>query len=164
MYISNGWWSTMKIKHYLNLTNGMEYINEVKNWSFIRIQSSHCESHSYDRMFQQLDSDFLMNLAIGNVCIVYDKSNKTRIPKALSRGVEIIRYVLNKIWFDRRVPTKDVKYHNKVLRSLQEPTKTKLKYFRKFLLTEEIHLLIKYDRTTHDGDYPYYKRFIEGNG
>ena len=44
----------------------------VENINFVRIQSSHCEAADVVGIINNLDYNFLMNLAIGNVCIVYD--------------------------------------------------------------------------------------------
>lgn len=66
----------MKKINYINLTNGIEvipmldYLNE--DYRFIRIQSSILERKQWDKFIQDLDYDFLMNLALGNFCYVYD--------------------------------------------------------------------------------------------
>ena len=67
-----------KEKHYYNLTNGLQFKNFNEPYSFIRIQSTACEQKRWDFIIQDLDNDFLYNLAIGNTCIVYDLSEKKK--------------------------------------------------------------------------------------
>lgn len=61
------------IHNYINLTNGVEAIPMLEFWNedyrFIRIQSTICEQKNWDRLIQDLDYDFLMNLALGHKCI-----------------------------------------------------------------------------------------------
>ena len=73
--------------NYINLTNGIEAIPRLSgNYKFIRIQSTICEQKLWDKLIQELDYDFLMNLALGNECIVYDFwSKKTYSKSGLSR-------------------------------------------------------------------------------
>lgn len=47
-----------------------------------------------------LDSNFLMNLAVGNTCIVYDYSQNKEMPRALYQGLEYIKFILYKRWFN----------------------------------------------------------------
>jgi hypothetical protein len=91
----------MKYIHYINLTNGIEFIPKLKTYRFLRLQSSICENKKWNYLLQDLDNDFLMNLAIGNTCIVYDCSNKRKIPRSLYQGLKFIIYILNLIWFNK---------------------------------------------------------------
>ena len=86
------------IKNYINLTNGVEAIQEysLQDYAFIRIQSTICEQHLWDRLFLDLDYDFLMNVALGNECRIYDYGTNKPIPRALYQGVALIKYVLQK--------------------------------------------------------------------
>ena len=67
-----------KIVKYLNLTNGLEYLDEVKDFKLIRIQSSLCESKCWDRLIKDLDYNFLFDLAQGKMVQVYDASPKQK--------------------------------------------------------------------------------------
>lgn len=64
----------MKQKIFINLTNGIEAIPElaISDISFIRIQSCHCERQKFELIIDNLDYNFLMYLALGYECIVYD--------------------------------------------------------------------------------------------
>lgn len=53
----------MAIIKYLNLTNGLEYLDEIQNYKLVRIQSSLCERKCWDKLIQDLDYNFLFDLA-----------------------------------------------------------------------------------------------------
>lgn len=71
----------------------------------IRIQSTICEQKNWDRLIQDLDYDFLMNLALGHKCVVYDFGAKKPIPRAVYQGLEFVKYVLNSRWLDQEYIT-----------------------------------------------------------
>ena len=150
---------------YLNLTNGIEFINDYTNARFLRIQSSHCESRAYNELVKQLDSDFLFNLAIGNKCIVVDASNGFRIAKSLRTGLNVIYYLLQRAWFDKIVKLKgfDDMFLNRVYCSLDKNCKNKLHYFQKFCLEDSINLCFYNYKTTKDGDYDFYRGKVLNN-
>jgi len=106
-----------------------------------------------------LGADLLMNLALGHTCVIYDFSNKRQVPRALWQGMELARYVLERVWFDReyQVDARMRPYFRQVFKELPERTLRHLAYFRKFLATECINLVLVGDRTIHDGDYKWYK-------
>jgi len=97
---------------YYNLTNGINRIffpEDIVNCSihFIRIQSTWLEQKRYSEVLEQLDYDFLMKLALGNDCVVYDTSQKDHgISRACWAGVEWIRYACSRAWFDHE-PSND---------------------------------------------------------
>ena len=72
-----------KITNYLNLTNGLEYINEIPNYKLVRIQSTYCEQKLFDRMIQDLDYNFLFDIAQGNTVRIYDTSSNKKQSRAL---------------------------------------------------------------------------------
>lgn len=145
----------MKTKIYLNLTNGLEALKFFPEASFIRIQSSHVEGKAYEAIMSQLSDDFLMNLALGNNCVIIDGSVHPKGSKAIRNGLEMVLSILNHYWFD--TDYKD-EFTNKVLESLRESTRNKIKYYSKFLLTKQLNVLPLSFRTNKDGDYEYYKR------
>jgi len=159
-------------KNYLNLTNGIEYIPTLNNnYSFIRIQSTMCEQKNWDRIIQELDYDFLMNLAIGNECIIYDCGARKEIPRAIYQGSEFIKYVLFKRWYGVEYKT-DIsrtnkehkrkncnKYFEKCYHNLDDKTKKKLDYFKPYLYGD-IYLKTVSKSTSKDGDKEYYKEIL----
>jgi hypothetical protein len=160
-----------RVIHYLNLTNGIEAIEKLnlKDYRFIRIQSTACEQKRWGFILQDLDYDFLMNLVQGNPIIVYDYSAKKRESRALYQGIPWIKFVLNKIWFNKDikalVKTNDVTaYFESEFRKLDRKTLNKLKYFRKFLNTDKLNLYHFSKNTIHDGDIEYFLKVLKGEG
>ena len=156
-------------KHFINLTNGIETLekNPLTEYSFIRIQSTACEQKRWDFILQDLDYTFLMALTQGNICYVYDYSNKKDTPRALYQGIPWIEYVLNRIWFNLERPVYVKKmnvtnYFEEQYKLLTHPTKKKLKYFKKFLDTDHVHIHPIGGKTEHDGSYEYYSQILKG--
>jgi len=154
------------IKHYINLTNGIEAIPEIKeDYHFIRIQSTACEQKRWNFLIQDLDNDLLMNLALGHTCIVYDYSKKG-VSRALWQGVEFIRYVLNLYWLGEEITPfmrnlQEVRdYFYSEYSKLDNRTFKKLDYFVKFLLTNKIQLLSCGKHTDKDNKYDWYKEIL----
>ena len=118
---------------YLNLTNGLQalpnFIGEVVR--FIRFQSTLLEQGFLEKFLLEVDYDFLLNLAIGNQCVVYDFTSrwKDRRPsRAIWQGLPWIDYALNRCWFDREIECdKRMDRHFKtVYNGLDKKTKRKL--------------------------------------
>ena len=139
--------STKKI--FLNLTNGIQALEEFdldfREINFIRIQSTHCENASFEKMLLTLDSNFLMWLALGYECVVYDFGANSKTSKAVYYGLEWIRYVLNRRWFGNEaiplVKGKNVSASfQKFYSKLSKKTKKQIDYYRKFLMTDELKL------------------------
>ncbi len=162
-------------KNYINLTNGIEAVQQYKlsNYAFIRIQSTACEQHSWDKILQELDYDFLMNVALGNECVIYDYGTRKPVPRAIYQGVEFIKYVLNRVWYNiendvyisrsgkiRGANATD--YFHKAYCSLSEQTLKKLKYFQPFL-GGVINIRCVTSSTTHDNDKKFYANILREN-
>lgn len=166
--------------NYLNLTNGIEAIPMLKFWKedyrFIRIQSTVCEQKLWDRLIQDLDYDFLMNLALGHKCVVYDFGARKPIPRAVYQGLEFVKYVLNRRWLDKEYITNVNRSKNKERRNncndyftkcygqLEDRTKKKLDYFLPYINTDTIDLECITDCTKHDGDKGYYREVLRKVG
>ena len=141
------------VHNYVNLTNGVEAIPTLQgDYRFIRIQSTICEQRLWDRLIQDLDYDFLMNLALGHKCVVYDFGARKPIPRAVYQGLEFVKYVLNRRWLDKeyitnvnRSKNKERKnncndYFAKCYEQLEDRTKKKLDYFIPYINTDVIYL------------------------
>lgn len=164
---------------YLNLTNGIEYLKDwelheektickpIGSVRFIRIQSTQCEQKNWDMVIQDLDNDFLLNLAIGRHITVVDYSNHiNRAARAVAQGLQLIRYVLERRWFNRKVIPivynfNCSKYFDEVYRKLDKRTLKKIDYFKKFLLSDGVHLTGRSYTTNKDGKYDFYKEILE---
>ena len=162
------------IKNYINLTNGIEAVQQygLREYSFIRIQSTACEQHLWDRLFQDLDYDFLMNVALGNECVIYDYGTRKPVPRAIYQGVEFIKFALNKYWYGiendvyiRRSQRTDYRganardYFNKEYELLSDITRKKLKYFQPYLCGS-INIRCVTSPTIHDNDKEFYANIL----
>uniref|UniRef100_A0A7S2XVS5 Uncharacterized protein n=1 Tax=Fibrocapsa japonica TaxID=94617 RepID=A0A7S2XVS5_9STRA len=105
--------TSMATTHFINLTNGIEAMPDLvalgiatEDLDFLRIQSSHCEQCNFAGIIQELDHNFLMKLAQGHTCLVYDlgcrgtqwPDGSKGIPRALWWGLEWVRYCLGRSW------------------------------------------------------------------
>lgn len=154
----------MQIK-YLNLTNGLEYLDEIKDYKVVRIQSTLCEAKCWDKLIQDLDYNFLLDLAQGNEVEVYDTSSKKKISRAMYQGIEFIKYTLNLRWFNRENKSyikgmNVTNYFTQEYNKLSTTTKKKIDYIKKFLNTDEIHIKTHCKKSLHDGEYNYFKEIL----
>ena len=159
--------SKIKSKYFINLTNGIEALNtyNFEEVAFIRIQSCLCESKQWEKILWDVDYHFLMCLALGYQCYLYDYSHHKRMPRAFYQGIPWIQYTLNRIWFNREI---DIlvkgynckKYFTKCYTTLSKPVKQRLKYFRKFLNTNKLNINLIYGQTDHDGQYDYFRNLL----
>lgn len=156
--------------HYCNLTNGIEDLNEYPNidFHFIRIQSTKLEQGLLEDILVDLDNDLLMNLALGNKCVIYDKASRNgETSRACWYGIPWISYCLERCWFYKKhdkvfVRNNNVqKYFDMKYNKLSNSTKRKLQYYKKFLNTTSIKLFYKCSKTTHDGDIKYYAQILQ---
>lgn len=167
--------TSMKTIQYINLTSGVEAIPDMActtdshdwpDWHFIRIQSTACEQKRWEFILLDLDNDFLINLALGNKCIIYDFSAHKSIPRSIFQGVEWIRFALTYAWFDKIgkviIRGKDCTgYFAKELFKIKDgPAIMKLKYYQKFLNTDELKIETVSQRTKHDGDIGFHKGIL----
>lgn len=162
--------------NYINLTNGIEAIPNMlnMNYRFIRIQSTLCEQKNWDRILQDLDYDFLMNIALGNEIVVYDFGAKKPIPKSIYLGLQFIKYVLYKRWLNQEYKTrvnrtdsepirKDCNsYFESCYKNLDRRTKNKLDYFKPYV-TGKINIRAVTSSTLHDNDTEFYKSILIKN-
>lgn len=160
---------TQRIIHYIDLTNGIEDIKNLggQNFSFIRIQSTSLEQGHLEAVLIDLDNDFLMNLALGNKCIVHDRaSRKGELSRAIWYGLPWIKYVLERAWFNKKpdkvmVKTYNcIKYFDSMYNKLSISTMRKINYYKKFLFCSQIDLKYVCSKTTHDGQHSYYKNIL----
>lgn len=155
----------MKVEKYLNLTNGLEYLKEIKEYKVIRIQSTLCEAKCWDKLINDLDYNFLLDLAQGNTVKIYDTSSKKNMSRALYQGVEFIKYVLNKRWFNKEEKTfvnghNVTSYFRQEYCKLSQNTKKKLDYIKKFLITDQIHIKTYCKKSLYDGKYEYFRELL----
>lgn len=138
-------------------------MEKFENFKLIRLQSTLCERHCWDKIIQDLDYSFLFDLALGKNVIVYDTSRNKNVSRALYQGLEFVRYVLWRRWFDVEIISsikgqEVTKYFNSQYKRLDRRTKAKIDYVKKFLNTSMINLTYVCGKSDHDGDYEYYRR------
>lgn len=138
---------------------------------FIRLQSSICERKLWDYMIQEIDSNFLMCLALGYECHFWDRSSKKHkgVSRSCFQGIVLLEYVLNRYWFNTvngvfvRGNVVD-NYFNWCYHQLSNRTFTKLRYFRKFLRTSgPIKITTHSQKTYNDGNVDFYKSSLFHN-
>jgi hypothetical protein len=178
----------VKVVNFVNLTNGIEFLPEVENPRFIRIKSTHFERHLLEDVIVALSDDLLMNLAIGNKCVIYDFGMYFEIPRSIWEGIPWIKYVLYRAWFGKETdyiitrrrykrpapgipPVLGKEYHpqnykvffrNRYNR-MSDKTMEKINYYKNFISSGTINLEGVSRKTEHDGDIDFYKKVLSEN-
>ena len=149
--------------HFINLSNGVEALPLLRGLpvSFIRIQSSHCESNNFSGILGGLDSTFLMYLAMGHDCYIYDfgsRNKKRKAPRAVWYGITFIKYALHKMWeLPGEPPTPILRGHNaaaafdKAIKFLDKAVKKKIKYYKNYVSTSQLSIYGVVGATEIDG-------------
>ncbi len=152
---------------YLNLTNGIEALQKMKfrDVKFVRIQSTKCEQKDWSFIIEDLDYQFLFDLALGRKVVVIDFSAKKEKTRVIYQGLPWIIYVLNMRWFDREITSfvkqnNVTKYFRSIYHILPERTKKKLDYVKKFLSTDKIYLYGACEKTKLDSKYEVCKDIL----
>lgn len=168
-----------QVKHFINLTNGIEILEDAQTASkiingihFVRIQSTHLEQKHMAKVIDELDYNLLMNLAIGNTCILYDYGSRRKdyVSRVLWQGIPWIQYVLCRRWLGEKLTT-NINGHDCTeffdfhYNLFDQHTKKKLDYFKPFLVIEQpsdLKLIGSFNGgTDHDGDKLYYSHIIK---
>jgi hypothetical protein len=156
-----------RIESFINLTNGLEIVNEelpisMNEFQFVRLQSTHLEGNWYDLFLQELDHNLLMYLAMGYRCYIYDygsrrKDSQMGQARALWQGVLWVRFVLNRVWLKKMTDEEPLFYldgetkrarstdllpdfKNRIVTCFSEnkPLRRRIKYFEKYVNPENI--------------------------
>jgi hypothetical protein len=149
------------IKHYLNLTNGLEW--DVPDPHYIRIPSTALEKNDWFSVFVELDHDLVFNLALGNTCIIYDCGCRRITSKVIASAVPTIKDCLQAFWFNGPQP----KIYQGLF-SYKEKTnfahiKRKYGYYKRYLKLNhdrEVKLIGHSKYTSRDGDRQFYEEKI----
>ena len=176
------------VKKFINLTNGIEVLPRLINEggvgfddvSWLRIQSTHCENTNYNGIIEGLDHNFLMNAALGSVCVLYDYGSRGTgkligpddhrygIPRSYWWGLEWIRHCLSNVWHlpESEEPQRFVRGYNmkglfdSAISAMPKTLKRKLKYYRPYLLTSQLYIYGVYGRTSEDGEKEFYHNLM----
>ncbi len=174
-------------KHFINLTNGIDKIKELNekgiDYSFIRIQSTSLERKDYLKLLVDLDHNLLINLALGNKCIIYDYGTNRKLSKTIYCGIPLIEYILNRYWYNLETkPYRLNRNGSKIIydvdtlykgiyndlftyNSLKPKLhlKTKLNYYKFFLNSDRVYIQGISESTNNDGKYQYYSDILKQN-
>ncbi|MBI4021446.1 MAG: hypothetical protein HY369_04320 [Candidatus Aenigmarchaeota archaeon] len=89
---------TAERRHFINLTNGLEWAAELPHFTFVRVESTAIEHKDWLRLLRDLDVHFLMSLALGYDCHFYDCTPGRRPSKTVTQGLPFIVETLNNLW------------------------------------------------------------------
>jgi len=146
-----------KTVHFVNLTSGIEIMPDAE-CSFIRIRSADCEMKCWGALLREADHNFLMCLALGHKCIVYDCGLTLVESRAVRWGFQWIRYALEMAWFGhtdvKPIPKGpwDQYWRELTKQPSHQRTLEKLRYFRSFLNTDHLDLEFVCAKAKHDDD------------
>lgn len=144
----------MKQIHFINLTDGIEWIPLLgdNSYQFIRIESTSIEKNDWKGLLLNLDHNLLMNLALGNQCTVYDCGTRRPISKTISKGIPYIKSFLEDIWINN--------VHFRADDNIKQRVKRKFAYYSRFLNTNEIRILGRSMQTSNDGNKKFYREML----
>jgi len=117
------------VKYFINLSAGL--MQDKYKGEIIRIQSSHLESHAFDRLFYGLSDSLLFHLTNSVKCCIIDCSSNSE-GKVIRRGIPVIKTVLHQRWFGKVETVLGERYTERILNSLSRQTKRKIDYYKKF--------------------------------
>ncbi len=150
-------------KIYVNMTNGLEFFErnpqiDANDVVFMRVQSTHCEQKQWELVFASIPDDMLMRLALGYKVIVVDYGKRHQMPRALWQGMELLKYVLYRMWFDReympqtRAVSDNGEYFANVYLRLRDNRRIRrrIEYFKRFLQTDDLDIEYVYDTSRID--------------
>ena len=155
-----------KFVYFLNCTTGLEFLDAISKdceLHFTRIQSTSGEQGRWNYILNNVDNDFLMHLAIGSKCVFFDCTSRyggRRDSRAIWQCIEWIKYAIHRCWFDEEIkcPYGQHKHFQHIYNhNLKKATKRRLRYFKRFVLTDKIYLKTVCCRTTHDSDFEYFR-------
>jgi len=151
----------MTVSHFINLSNGAEYLPTIPVDGFVRIQSTACEQKRWWYIISELDYNFLLHVALGNKVFVYDTSSKKKVSRALFQGLEWVKFVLNKVWLSNEIipVVKGCNCYGYFMCCFQEPDKfripaiTRLRYIERLILPKIIDINPVACKSKLDGKY-----------
>ena len=148
--------------NFINLTNGMQAIKDygLSDFRFIRLQSTACEQKLWEEIILSISDDFLMSVALGRDCVVYDYGANKDIPRAIWQGLEWLKYVLYLKWYNQEYTpqgrsSKSRSYFYEQYKKLSKRARTRLNYFRNYA-DGELRISSITDKTKKDGNLEWY--------
>ena len=83
------------VYRFINLPSGIAWFDSTTpppDYQFIRIQSTACERKRWSSIIEDLDYAFLMAVASGETCIVYDASARKAVSRAVYQGLPWFKF------------------------------------------------------------------------
>jgi hypothetical protein len=125
--------------NFVNLTNGLLAIDlyHLEDYRYVRIQSTWCEQKRWEDILWTLSDDFLMACAKGEICYVFDFSERRKSTRAVWQGLEWIKFVLYRRWYgETYMPEGRVKvagkYFQEQYEKLSKKVLNRIDYYGKF--------------------------------
>lgn len=129
----------MAYVHFRNLSRGFLCGCSPSSAHIVRIQSTACEQKRWGAILHEVGGDFLYNLAIGNTCVVHDRSERDRETRACWQGLSWIRYATHRAWRDTAPPPEFSRggmvitpYWEEQFWGLPRSTRNLLKFYKQF--------------------------------
>jgi hypothetical protein len=155
---------------FLNLASGLAWLGDPRgptDFRAVRIQSTACEQKRWSFVIEDLDHEFLIRAARGDLCRLWDASSRKLVSRAVYQGLPWIRYAMERRWLDATSPVL-VRGHNvetyfdRCYRQLSRRAVGKLDYAGKFLATPAVHIEGVCKRTSLDGKYAELSAMLAG--
>lgn len=160
---------------WINLTNGIEvvpYLNESVSYGFCRLRSCSFEQANWNDAIADMPDDMLIRLALGRTEYVIDLGANRPCPRALRQGLMIAIRRISVSW---DIPVSEHMYlcdrSGRPMRvsddfarqsmRLDKRQRGRLEYFRKYLDTDCLHIVMMCAPTGHDGDYELHSRIAK---
>lgn len=172
-----------KQKHFVNLTNGIEFVEGLIKGGFevhfVRVQSTTIERKNWQKLIGDLDHNLLMYLALGYECFFYDCGTNRPLSKTCYTGVHLINYILARRWTGKTIDAKRLSrdgkntfneegLYNHIYDGLfthnqsseSKALKRKIDYYKRFIQGDIGQLVEVSCSTENDGKYKHYSNLI----
>jgi hypothetical protein len=157
------------IIHWINLTNGLQAIPDygLTDYRVMRLQSTYCEQKLWNDILMTIPDEFLFRASLGDECRVYDYGANRIVPRSIWQGLELVRYVLMRKWFNEIVFLEGRQgrsmfgYFDRVYTGLPKRVLTRLTYFEKYLIGKPLLITSVTSPTIHDGTKEWFVKCLE---
>jgi hypothetical protein len=170
---------TIAARNYVNLSNGIEALAGLDPVSvrFMRLQSTDCEHKHWAQILDGLPDDFLIDLALGRMVVVHDRSCSMRcggLSRAQWQGLAWVRYALSRAGWGVVDPGTTVRgndvssYWRECWDKLPGDTVGRMRWYSRWVQVDTIRLECHGGLVLHDGDAPWQReqlvRWQQGGG
>jgi len=160
------------IRHYVNLSNGIEALPELvevrADVRFMRLRSTDCEHKHWADIITNLPDDFLLDLAAGRRVIVHDRACSNRahgLSRAQWQGLAWVRYALTRAdWGPCMLRDEcgpilaQPEPWRPVWDALPGDVKGRLRWFSRWVQVNEVRIECQGGIAEHDGDSEWHRK------